>query len=591
MRTISLLLLALSFGAHHAPAASFNPAVLTISAPPVVWYKFDGARFEIPYVLGGTDACVTMSIFTRARSELVRGVRNGYLGWHYVDRIDTCLFVSEPLQSRIGSNTVSWDGLDESGRPAPMGEYAYYLWAYDNVNPRIPVARSLPFNWEDRGIVVTHDTGGNPLTNPVIYSSTSDHGASAAQREHIRMKWIIGSDPEDDSLVQTCAYMSWSDNGSIALQPDDHRMFFVHTLTADRTAVVRKYRWTPNGDAVAQYEWGEDGEFRYSVSNPPGWYYFTGVVSDGAETLFLTRADISGGSDVSQIILIDAVTGTEDRRIELSDWWVDIRDYESGAQLVGGPTDLEYRNGFLAASSHTSCVHQLIDPWAEKGEEVRYSNRNGDYIGDRNFEPNSPRPWACHDDKTGPYCYNTTLDANLFAIFPSYDIGAVSFGLLAPDGTGIGYFSFAGETAAAKWGEHCVDYGSAYDGLYTNHTASGDTKPSWHYVAQDSFKGVISTWHHVQEDASGPRPAITVRNAPNPFNPATSVMISLEKAGRVTVDVFDIAGRRVATLLNGPLKAGNHTLVWNAARQAAGVYFCTVASGAQSRTVKMTLVK
>ncbi len=314
-------------------------------------------------------------------------------------------------------------------------------------------------------------------------------------------------------------------------------------------------------------------------------------MGDDAGTLFLTRADINGGSEVAEILLLDAVMGTENGRIDLSDWWVDIHDYTAGAQLVGGPTDLEYRNGLLAASSHTSCVHQLIDPWADTGEEVRYSNRNGDYVGDRNFEPNSTRPWVCNDDQTGPYCYNTTLDANLFAVFPSYDIGAVSFGLLAPDGTGIGYFSFAGETAEAKWGEHCVDYGSAYDGLYTNHTVAGDKQPSWHFVAQDSFKGIISTPGDVREEASGPRPAIIVRNAPNPFNPATSVMISLEKAGRVSVDVFDIAGRKVTTLLNGPLKAGNHTLVWNAARYAAGVYFCTVSSGVQSRTVKMTLVK
>jgi hypothetical protein len=519
----------------------------------------------------------------------VSKVRNGFLGWHYVNRIDTCLFVSQPRQLSLGENLLPWEGRDESGTLVPAGQYLYYLWGYDNVSQKTLVTRYVPFLWEDRGTIETYDQDGKPLSNPIMYSSTSDHGNASTEREHVRRKWIIGGDPYDPSLVETCSYLSWADNGSLAWQPGDSRMFFMHTLSPNGIAVVRKYQWIPNGAAVMQYDWGKNGEYMYSVGNKPGWYYYPGVVSDGIDTLFLTNADIGGEDGASEIISLDSASGTENRRLDLSSWWVDVHDLEAGAQLTGGPTDLEYRNGMLAASSHTSCVHQLLNPYADPDEVVLYTNRNGDNIGDRNFEKDSPKAWACNDDKVVPYCYNTTLDATMFAVFPAYDIGAVSFGLLAPDGTGIGYFSFAGETAKPKWGEHCADYGSAYDGLYMNHTVAGESVPVWHYIAQDSFRGEIGATESVADIPSG---AITVaRNAPNPFNTDTTITFVLSKAGKVTVEVFNASGQKVDTILAAFLGAGPHSVTWNAVKRSAGVYLCTVKYGGHSRTVKMTLLK
>lgn len=49
---------------------------------------------------------------------------------------------------------------------------------------------------------------------------------------------------------------------------------------------------------------------------------------------------------------------------------------------------------------------------------------------------------------------------------------------------------------------------------------------------------------------------------PNLFNPVTQILISVPQAGRVNVEVFDILGRKVATLMNGKIEAGNHYLSW-----------------------------
>jgi hypothetical protein len=53
------------------------------------------------------------------------------------------------------------------------------------------------------------------------------------------------------------------------------------------------------------------------------------------------------------------------------------------------------------------------------------------------------------------------------------------------------------------------------------------------------------------------------RNYPNPFNPTTTIPLALPVQSRVTIEVFNILGQRVRTLLNTDLPAGNHTVVWD----------------------------
>src|SRR5262249_17433230 len=78
-------------------------------------------------------------------------------------------------------------------------------------------------------------------------------------------------------------------------------------------------------------------------------------------------------------------------------------------------------------------------------------------------------------------------------------------------------------------------------------------------------------------------PAVTThpvlrQNYPNPFNPETTIRYALPKADRVRLRVFDIAGRLVASLEDGPENAGEHAVAWDGrtragARAGSGVYF------------------
>lgn len=85
-------------------------------------------------------------------------------------------------------------------------------------------------------------------------------------------------------------------------------------------------------------------------------------------------------------------------------------------------------------------------------------------------------------------------------------------------------------------------------------------------------------------------------NAPNPFSAQTAISFGLPVDGSVRVNVFDMSGRLVNTLVNGEMAAANHTLVWdgtdmNGSTVGAGVYFCRLEAAGQVLTQKMLKVQ
>ena len=81
------------------------------------------------------------------------------------------------------------------------------------------------------------------------------------------------------------------------------------------------------------------------------------------------------------------------------------------------------------------------------------------------------------------------------------------------------------------------------------------------------------------------------QNFPNPFNPATVIEYELPTRGVVTLKVFDLLGRDVATLVDGELEAGTHKAVFDASRLSSGVYFYRLQSGLSLQTRKLVLMK
>ena len=64
------------------------------------------------------------------------------------------------------------------------------------------------------------------------------------------------------------------------------------------------------------------------------------------------------------------------------------------------------------------------------------------------------------------------------------------------------------------------------------------------------------------------------QNYPNPFNPSTTISFDIGSASFVNLEIYDLLGRRVESLVNMELPAGSYTKVWNANQFAGGIYFC-----------------
>ncbi len=82
------------------------------------------------------------------------------------------------------------------------------------------------------------------------------------------------------------------------------------------------------------------------------------------------------------------------------------------------------------------------------------------------------------------------------------------------------------------------------------------------------------------------------QNYPNPFNPETTIKYNLPTTGKVTLTVFDISGKKVATLVDGNQVAGPHSVKWHPQQQlASGIYFYMLRAGGHTDIRKMTLIK
>jgi hypothetical protein len=78
---------------------------------------------------------------------------------------------------------------------------------------------------------------------------------------------------------------------------------------------------------------------------------------------------------------------------------------------------------------------------------------------------------------------------------------------------------------------------------------------------------------------------------PNPFNPTTTLSFAIPAAGQVSISIYSLQGRELASLANGSYDAGYHQVIWNADSHSSGVYFVKMVAGGYVNTQKLMLVK
>jgi len=82
-----------------------------------------------------------------------------------------------------------------------------------------------------------------------------------------------------------------------------------------------------------------------------------------------------------------------------------------------------------------------------------------------------------------------------------------------------------------------------------------------------------------------------LQNYPNPFNPTTEIKFNLKKSDVISLKVYDVLGKEVATLVNKKMNAGKHSIDFDASNLSSGTYFYKITSGGQVAVRKMLLLK
>lgn len=149
-----------------------------------------------------------------------------------------------------------------------------------------------------------------------------------------------------------------------------------------------------------------------------------------------------------------------------------------------------------------------------------------------------------------------------------------------------------------NWGNEIRLTHTPSNSYYPSIAVSGSTV---HAVWCDDFTGNFEIYY-MRDTVGNPIGIQTIsneipsqfslsQNYPNPFNPETKINFSLPVNGNVKLEIFDIQGRAVITLVNSELKAGVYSVSWHAADVPSGTYFYRIQGVDFTETKKMVLIK
>ncbi|MCD6380117.1 PKD domain-containing protein, partial [bacterium] len=136
-------------------------------------------------------------------------------------------------------------------------------------------------------------------------------------------------------------------------------------------------------------------------------------------------------------------------------------------------------------------------------------------------------------------------------------------------------------------------------------STSTDQSPSHIYVDAGSFTVTLIASNVCGQDTTTLDITVTTttdainvplrfdlrQNYPNPFNPTTTIEFTLAGGNRTRLDIFDVTGRLMTTLIDREMSKGIHRIAWRADRYSSGVYFMRLTSGGNTAIRRLILLR
>lgn len=136
-------------------------------------------------------------------------------------------------------------------------------------------------------------------------------------------------------------------------------------------------------------------------------------------------------------------------------------------------------------------------------------------------------------------------------------------------------------------------YSFVFDATVTQQSGEGQNTLPQLFDSEGEERFVLLISSQLNDEFIGDLPQhVTLhQNYPNPFNPITQIAFEIPERTTVRLEVFNIQGQRIATLLNGEAQPGSYAIPFDGSQLASGVYLYRLSVGQTILTRKMTLVK
>ena len=151
-----------------------------------------------------------------------------------------------------------------------------------------------------------------------------------------------------------------------------------------------------------------------------------------------------------------------------------------------------------------------------------------------------------------------------------------------------------GPQGSVSWNKIGFVKGSGTSNIPHTYSFSDSQLQSGSYayrLKQIDNDGTFKYSQSVEEMIETPKIFSLRQNYPNPFNPSTTISFDIPLDSYVSLKVFDMLGREVATLISEKMSAGTYTHLWNASGLTSGVYFYSLQAGSYIETKKLLFLK
>lgn len=431
--------------------------------------------------------------------------------------------------------------------------YSYTLTISDSLKDRWGYSFDADGNGTSGGeIVITFTTGKEDMTAPSI-SSIYPGVSSSGIRLHPIFKYIFDEELNDTLVTSDKFYLEkYSNHSSVPLN-------VVHNVVNGKSIIHLFPKEKLQHDEI-----------------------YKRIIYKGLEDL--------SGNPMPSNLQFTFMTGSNKYEI------TEIDDFESGlTSNWWSPSLSRSTTGILVNSAiRTNYNYLNLLTESQKSMELEYGfdTTKNEWLLREYLAGGTPRSVNFNDsyilqvyifgDGSGNKFRFCVDDNGGTEVSPWYEITWIGWKLVSWD------FSSTGTWPTVSDGN--LDGNFIFDSIHLTYNNNG-TSPNIGTIYFDDLRVVKSVPAAINDEPTIPNNYTLYQNYPNPFNPMTTIKYNLLKNTHVKINIFDLAGKKVTTLINENQNSGIHSVQFDGNKFASGIYYYQLLTPEYSEVKKMVLIK